>query len=397
MVRKVPGFPLRELCVGFAVVGLPFGAIGVSWPTVGPALHRADAALGVVLAVSAISYAGAGLAGGRLIRRFGAGILLQASAYVAAAGLAGMGLTRAWWGYLAGAAVVGFAGGALDTGLNVEASAAADVGISNLLHAFFAVGATLPPLLLAAFDAAGISWRVMYFVLAGLDMAAGWWFRGLRAPHPTVVGVPSPVVEPTYPGARRGGLVVALGVATFFFYVAMEGTSGQWSATLLKARGFAGTARSLWAGSFFAGFFVGRLLAAWFGSRLGSKRLLEVSAALLGTGLTLLWWAPVPWLGAAALSINGMAMAAVFPTLITITPERVGSSRAPFVIGYEVAAAAVGGTIAPLVVSALRDRSSAEVVVPVMVVCAIAIVLLELTLRRVLAGDVTMATVGVDA
>jgi MFS family permease len=70
-----------------------------------------------------------------------------------------------WPALLVGASLLGSGGGALDTGLNVTAALHVGARTMNVLHACFAGGAAVGPLLLAAVLALGGSWRVAYFVL----------------------------------------------------------------------------------------------------------------------------------------------------------------------------------------------------------------------------------------
>jgi fucose permease len=195
--------------------------------------------------------------------------------------------------------------------------------------------------------------------------------------------------------------MTVLVVATFLFYVSIESTSGQWSASLLEGRGFHSIPRSLWVGSFWAAFTIGRFAAGIVGNRWRFRTFLDVSALVLVVGLLWLWWSPTPVLGAIGLPLLGLAMASIFPTMVTLMPERVGSDRSPVVMGYAIAAAATGGTIVPIIVGALRDRGSTEVIIPVMAVCTAVMVVLELALRQVERGSargttVTVPPVGVE-
>jgi MFS family permease len=72
-------------------------------------------------------------------------------------------------------------------------------------------------------------------------------------------------------------------------------------------------------------------LAVWIGC----------AGGLLGAGL--IWWAPSVAVVVVALALMGLGFAPVFPSLVTLTPVRLGARRAHHVIGWQIAAANVGG------------------------------------------------------
>src|SRR6202022_1093907 len=70
-------------------------------------------------------------------------------------------------------------------------------------------------------------------------------------------------------------------------------------------------------------------------------------------------------------------MAAIFPTLVALTVLRARGARAATMIGYQVAAAAVGAAIIPGGVGLLVSWRSVEVIGPVVVSCLLLMVLLD--------------------
>jgi fucose permease len=75
-----------------------------------------------------------------------------------------------------------------------------------------------------------------------------------------------------------------------------------------------------------------------------------------------LWWNPSQWVNLLAVAIMGLAIAPVFPALMSGTSKRVGEHFAANTIGMEMAAAGLGSAIVPSLVGVLARRVSLEVV-----------------------------------
>ena len=104
---------------------------------------------------------------------------------------------------------------------------------------------------------------------------------------------------------------------------------------------------------------------------------------MLLTGTLLFWSSPVVIIGNLGLLVVGLGMAAVFPTLIAITPSKVGAARAPATIGFQVAGAALGAVALPAAVGVLAVHAGLEVLGPVLVGSTLALTGLYTVLERV--------------
>jgi fucose permease len=89
-------------------------------------------------------------------------------------------------------------------------------------------------------------------------------------------------------------------------------------------------------------------------------------------GALLLWTGGDGAPSVVGLALLGLCFAPVFPLMIGLTPERVGSSHAGHAIGLQVAAAALGGGVLPGAIGFLARRTGLEVVGPFLMVTALA-------------------------
>jgi fucose permease len=183
--------------------------------------------------------------------------------------------------------------------------------------------------------------------------------RGWRLPSWQRRGnalVPAPVQEPdrliAEPSAGRhrspprwAWLPVILFMATFFVYAGTGVSAGQWAYTFLTGGHQADIPPAAAAVSgFWWGQTLVRAASGFISVRLGPYRLIDVSlgAALLGAAV--LWWSPSDAVRFAAMVLLGSGLGPPFPTLISLAPALFGG-RAVEVVGYQIAAAAVGGAV----------------------------------------------------
>ena len=364
--------------LGFVGLGLPEGALGVVWPSMRASFGRPLSQLGVLLASYTTGYLVASVSTGRLSRALGTGRLLAAGATVSAAGFAAYGLSPVWAGVVAGSGLVGAAAGVLDAGLNAYVAEHLGVRALNGLHACFGVGATLGPLLVTGLLRADASWRVVYLLFFAFEAVLAVAFFATRAGWST-----TPTALPL--ATDRPTVLVVLGVLVFFVYVGVEASAGQWSYSLFTERGMTTGAAGVWVGAYWGCLTTGRLLAGLVAHRLGSRVLLNASMGGTAAGTALIWWSPTPVFGAVGLALTGLSLAAIFPTLIAITPTRLGVVRARSAIGYQVAAAALGGALVPALAGVLASRWSLEVVGPLLVVTTGVMIGLHATAQRLAA------------
>jgi len=369
---------------GFVVLAMPDAALGVAWPSMRADLDQPLPALGVLLAVLTAGYLLASVATGPLAARVGGGVLLAAAGLAGAIALGAYAVAPAWSVVLAAAALLGVSGGLLDAGLNAHSALHHGAPALNLLHAGFGVGSTIGPLLMTGILVVGGSWRSAFAVLAVVDLALGvaYW-RKRRAWATDGLAGASEDDEPTAPPGSTRRWPVVIGAITFFVYVGIEVSAAQWAYSLFtEERGFSEGSAGTWVALYWAALTVGRLAAAAAGRRVAPDALLTVAVAGAALGAAVLWLAPVPALGPLGLALLGLALAPVFPTLVAVTPARVGAARTASAVGLQVAAGGLGGGLLPLSVGLVMDRAGLEALGPLLLGGAVAMGLLDLAGRR---------------
>src|SRR5690242_4552555 len=210
---------------GFVVLGLPTGMLGIAWPSIRAALDAPLAGLGVLLAAMTLTQFGSSGLSGTVRERFGTTALLIIPTALAAGGLALFAVADSWLVIIAAAAILGAGLGLLDAAVNMEAALKRGVRFMGALHASWAFGATLGPVLVATG-----SWRLGYAVasLAFIALAMATYLSRVE------LGT-APEREDAPATSARPRRTILTGMALLFVYVGIELGAGQWSFTRLTA------------------------------------------------------------------------------------------------------------------------------------------------------------------
>lgn len=365
-----PGLSLVVLAyIAFVALGMPDGLFGVALPSIRADFGVPVDGVGIYFIAGTAGYMLSSFSSGWLGARLGIGRMLALSCALTGTVLIGYTLAPMWGVMVALAVAAGLGAGAIDAGLNTYVAAHFGEGTMQWLHASYGIGITLGPIIMTAALTTLNAWRAGYVTVgvfqwalaAGFALTLAMWTRPVgkagEAQPMRLTDYKTPVSETL----RQGR--VWLSVLLFFVYTGAEVTLGVWAYTLLtEGRGIAPAAAGLWAGSYWAMFTVGRMLAGVYTRRVSTDRLVlgSLAAALAGAGL--LWWNPAPVVNLAAVGIIGLAIAPVFPALVSGTRQRVGERLAANTIGMQVAGAGLGVALLPAVAGLLASRFTLEVI-----------------------------------
>jgi fucose permease len=346
--------------LAFVSLGLPDAVLGLAWPSLRDTFSLPQVGMGAILAASAASYFVSGMLAGRLIQALNVGLLLAASTAAVALGLAGYVTVPFFALFLVAACFAGFGSGAIDAALNTYAAQNFGPRHMTWLHAAYSIGATIGPVLMTALLARGAGWRTGYAVIGVALAALAVTFALMRrqwdgGPTPAG-GEGADAVKPTataWQALRRPR--VQLQSLIFFFYTGVEVTGGQWCYTVLREGRGLGTAEAgTWTSFYWGSLFVGRVLSGFIVERLGPVRMLRLSTGLAVVGASLFAIPAVP--PPIGLGMLGLALAPIFPALMSETPRRVGSDVAAHAVGFQVSAGTLGVAVLPSVAGFVAER-----------------------------------------
>ena len=373
-------------CFAFISLGIPDAVLGVAWPSIAKSLSQPIHALGWLIACGFTGYLIASISANGWTRRIGLGAVLIASSGCMVVVLLGVSLVSAWAWLILLAFVSGIAGGSIDVAINAFASTRFSARWLNWMHACWGIGAAFGPLLMTALLASGIPWRVGYAVLAcGLACMTCALFATRASwqdsPH------------------REGQQVPAIGIAAalrnprvlwmcllYWIYTGVEATCGYLLFSFLTMeRGYVVAVAGAVTSAYWGALTIGRIV---FGQVLmhAPKPMVLRSVGLVAVAASLMIAVKTPWsldlLGGCLL---GFALAPIFPTWISLTPDYVGKPFSSASIGLQMASAAIGVATCPLMVGQLSGLTSFEAMPRCLLAASVALVFIQdLPVRRLM-------------
>ena len=369
--------------LSYVLLGIPSGMLGVAWPSIRESFGIPLDALGTLLTTATVGSILASFNSGRLISYVGIGRLLLTSGIVTCLALLGYVLAPTWGIVVLLGLLMGIGTGMVDAGLNNYVAANYSARHMNWLHACFGLGVTIGPALMTTVLSTGGSWRWGYVVaVVGQGLLAACF--GLTRDEWQGAELASGEATPGAPVEQARSFhtlrlpVAWLGMALFIMHPGIQFTAGQWAYSLFtEARSVAPSVAGLWISIYWGSLTVGRLILGPVADRLGVDRLLRICIVTIFLGALLLWWNAIEISSFLALALIGFALAPLFPSLISRTPERAGPAHAANVIGFQVASASIGVALVPGIAGVLAGNLGLEIIGPFLVVTSVGLFLLH--------------------
>lgn len=390
------GFLLVLCYLGFVSLGLPDTVIGIAWPSIRQEFGLPHGAMSWIFVGTGCSYFFSSFFAGRLLSHMNVGTLLAASSGLVALAAFDYGMATVWILFAAGALLHGLGSGAIDAGLNHYVSSHFSARHMNWLHACYSVGAMLGPIIMTAMITTWASWRGGYLVVAASLLTLALLFGATRRQWEDRGSSPSvsPVLEPNKPTTvstrdALGTPGVWMHIALFFVYTGLEVMIGQWSFTVLtQSRGVDVATAGAWVTIYWAAILAGRIIFGFVVDRLGIDRLIRGSVAVTIAGTLVFAMDPTPFAAPIALGLCGFGLAAIYPCLMTRTPERFGKAVASHAIGFQVGAAMIGAAALPSAAAVIAQWAGVAMVPTVILVTAFTLLVLHEAMLRMAIGRV---------
>jgi fucose permease len=359
--------------LAFVSLGLPDGLLGIGWPFMSSRANVPIDSLGILLFGFTTGYLFTSSTSGKILKLMSLGILLAISCMLTALSLLTYALSDVWYIMIVASFFLGSGGGAIDSSINTFAASRFSASTINWLHAFYGVGATTGPLLVTLMIASDLEWYQAYIVVAAiqLSLALLFFFTQKRWRVSDATSHEEHHSSAEYLQTLRLP-VVWLYMLIFFLYTGLEQGFGQWLFTILtRSRGIAEEQAGLWTGLYWGSLTAGRIIfgivltkipvnRVLVGAMLGIVSGVVLFAADLNTTTTLL-----------GIAILGIANAPVFPSLISVTPKRIGKEHTATAIGVQISMAMLGGALLPGLAGWLSNEFGLEIIAKIFTVAAI--------------------------
>ncbi len=371
--QRIKGHPKVGLIllayIAFIALGMPDGLLGVAWPSIRTSFGVPLDALAILLPVVTAGYLTSSFFSGPITSRWGVGRVLAASCFLTGIGLIGYTLVPVYGMMVALGVLAGLGAGAIDSALNTYVAAHFGEGLMQWLHACYGIGITSGPIIMTMAISNWDNWRTGYRIVGGFQLVLTicffltlpMWSKDKTSSEADTTKRLTDYRTPMLESLKQGH--VWLSALLFFLYVGGEVSLGTWAYSLLTAsRGVDPTLAGLFTGSYWAMFTVGRILAGLYAKKVGVHMLVQGSIGITLLGALLLIWNPSPIINLVAVGLIGLAIAPIFPALMSGTTQRVRHRDAANTIGLQMAASGLGTAVLPGLLGILARQFSLEII-----------------------------------
>ena len=352
----------------FILLGFSGGVLNIAWTYMQDTFGVDVSAIGVLLLFATTGAMVATVISGTLLTHFTFGKLIVGAMVIVILGMFAI-TTVSSWIVLLGIVFFAYSGrGFLDAGLNNFFSEHYDTSEMNWLHASWGIGLTVAPTIMTfILIDIGMPWQTGYLVVGSLAIVLCFvivltlkqWVIAPSAlesdeSDTTSNNRASPIETIRQP-------IVLVSMLVFFLYGGIEIGTGQLVNTLfVEGRQLPQDTAGLWLSLYWGSFTVGRIFLGWIALRLRDIALLRSGMMLAVFGALLLTWNLTSSMGLIGLICIGLGLSGIFPTLITLTPQRVGRRFSTQAIGFQIGSTGLGASILPGLIGLLAENFSLE-------------------------------------
>jgi fucose permease len=356
--------------VGFIALGLPDAVIGVAWPALRTYFDLHQDALGPLFMTVTVGSVMASTATGAILSRIGIGHLLALSCAITAISLFGYTIAPSWTVLVTLGLITGFGAGAIDAAINTHAATRYSARLVNVLHAFYGVGAAAGPALMTAVLTTGKDWQLGYRIIVGIEIVLAVAFILSRKRWPAPVATheehhrPARLMETLRLGK------VQLSLLVFLIYTGCEAAAGAWVFSLLyEARDIATAAAGTAVTLYWGGLFASRLGYAFLPTNARPDAVIRICIVAALVGVLTLALNLHPMVDTVAIALMGFAAGPIFPSMISMTPARVGPRHTANTVGLQISIAAVGLAALPALCGLAAQHAGLEFIPILLTAC----------------------------
>ncbi len=393
---------LPVIYIAFISLGLPDSLLGSAWPVMYAELGAPVAAQSVITTLITACTIVSSLATTPLMRRLGAGKLTAISVGMTAAAILGFSASTSLWQLCLLALPYGLGAGSVDAALNNYVAIHYSERHMSWLHCCWGIGTSVSPVIMGWALAGPMSWHGGYLavgiiqccITALLVFSLPLWRRSGddsekddAAGAADAPGAPCPAAKKGFTYAevlRLPGAAAA--ILSFGCYSGFEYVCGLWSSShLVLARGIAESQAATMTSFFYMGITVGRFVSGIAAPHVGSKNLIRIGQGVAAAGILLFIFGQGEAVLSVALALTGLGCAPIYPSIISLTPERFGEAASQSMVSLQMACAYVGSTVMPPLTALIVAMGGAAFLPVLLAVILVAMVLLSEAANRRLA------------
>lgn len=354
---------LALIYVSFISLGLPDSLLGSAWPQMQESLGVSLSLGGVISFLITASTILSSLMSHQVIQRFGTGAVTMCSVALTALALFVFSLSNSFFALCLWAIPYGLGAGSVDAALNNFVALHCKAKHMSWLHCFWGIGATGGPYIMGLCLSRGMGWQAGYRTISFLQMALTLILL-LSLPLWKKQELPlsgGETVRPQTPQwgklLKRPGVKAAL--TAFFFYSALELTTGLWGSSYMVAvRGISAETAAKWISLFYLGITAGRFFSGFLTLRFSDDAMVRLGEITAIVGILLILLPLHNLFLCLGLILTGLGCAPIYPSLLHATPQRFGKSLSQSLMGTQMAISYLGSTTMPPVSGFLSEKIS---------------------------------------
>ena len=350
----------------FISLGLPDGLLGVAWPGIRLKFDLPIDALGVLLICGTAGYMIASFFSGLIIRYLGIGILISISSAATAISLYVFSQTQIWLIFVFFSFICGISAGGIDSAINTYVAKYHSPSVMQWLHASFGVGITAGPIIMTMGISITSRWQSGYFLVSvALGILSSIFFITKNIWNDIKFTESNKSIDEKDPSLidTLKKIPVQLSMLMFFLYTGVEIGLGCWIYSLLtESRSISQEIAGIIASSYWGMFTVGRILAGWFAKFVDNTKLIFISLSLALFGIILLITNSGELTTIFGISLAGLAIAPIFPGMVSNTESRVGKRHHGNTIGLQMSSAGFGMAVIPTVGGVFAKNFGLEII-----------------------------------
>lgn len=354
---------LALIYVSFISLGLPDSLLGSAWPQMQESLGVSLSLGGVISFLITASTILSSLVSHQVIQRFGTGAVTMCSVAMTALALFGFSLSNSFFALCLWAIPYGLGAGSVDAALNNFVALHCKAKHMSWLHCFWGIGATGGPYIMGLCLSRGMGWQAGHRTISFLQMALTLILL-LSLPLWKKQELPlsgGETVRPQTPQwgklLKRPGVKAAL--TAFFFYSALELTTGLWGSSYMVAvRGISPETAAKWISLFYLGITAGRFFSGFLTLRFSDDAMVRLGEGTAIVGILLMLLPLHNLFLCLGLILTGLGCAPIYPSLLHATPQRFGKSLSQSLMGTQMAISYLGSTTMPPVSGFLSEKIS---------------------------------------
>lgn len=382
---------LIVIYISFISLGLPDSLLGASWPMMHLSLGFDVSNLGYISFTICIGTVISSLLYSKLSSRFRTEKITTVSVMMTALALFLFAFAANIYTIFPIALLLGLGAGSVDAGLNYYVALHYKARHMSWLHAFWGLGTTFGPTVLALFFAQGRTWNDAYLIMAIVQslivlmllLSFPLWKKNEKN---SIKREQPEKKEREIPAKGKKGVLRLKGaklvLLSFFLYCAIESTMLNWSASFtVFAKALTESQGAQIASFIYWGMTIGRLLTGVFNEKTGDRFMITLGLVISLIGGIMLVFSTSFTLIALSIFLIGLGFAPVYPSLLHQTPSLFGMDDSQKIMGLEMSSAYIGSSLTPFTFG-LVTRITGSGILPVVLIVFVLLELLVAFLKR---------------